>query len=342
MARINKSTGTRFRVILFISVIFCVLIVMAPAVRGQTLSLGVYPPLLEVMIQPGKSITQVYKLTNGGETDLAFTSLIVPFESADEFGNIKLLSESGSVNFRSQSVPFRGWFSFQNADLDLGQKFILKTNQEQEIVLKIQIPENALQEDYYATMLFETLPGVFIGGASASQAQAKIGSNILLTVSKEGRPFKKAEIVEFGLLSSIFNLPIIDSFDKPQFVLRIKNTGKAYFKPIGTISVSGWMGQKYLLDLLPENVLVDSVRALKCANPDFSKSGSLEEFGPCRLESKFLLGRYQAGVEFGLDKTNVEYSADTTFFAFPFKLILGVTIAIILTRLIKSKLKIDT
>ena len=317
---------------------FCVILFLFGVVpwpseaRAQVLSLGIYPPLLEITIQPGKSITQVYKLSNGGETDLAMTSLIVPFEPSDELGNIKLLSESGSVSFRSNSVPFRNWFSFQNADLALGQKFILKSGKTQEIVLKVGVPKDAKEDDYYLTLLFETITGGFLGSQSEAQAQAKIGANILLTVSQTGEPLRQAEILEFRIKNNKFR--IIDSFDKAEFLLRIKNTGKAFFKPIGTITTTGWFGQKYILDLLPENVLVNSVRQIQC--------GADEQITPCQLPTKFLFGQYKAKVEFGLDKVSDDYTAETIFWVIPAKLILAFLTTVFILFIIKSKLRIPS
>jgi len=330
---INKPIKIGFCALLLI---FCVFPWPSGA-RAQALSLGIYPPLLEITIQPGKSITQVYKLSNGGETDLAMTSLIVPFEPSDEFGNIKLLSESGSVSFRSNSVPFRNWFSFQNADLALGQKFILKSGKTQEIVLKIGIPKNALEDDYYSTLIFETTaPAEALGGGgSTAQAQAKIGANILLTVSQTGEPLKKAEIIEFRLRRQGYSFTgLIDSFDKAEFLLRVKNTGKAFFKPQGSITTTGWFGQKYILDLLPENVLVNSIRQIQCQMDD--------RVTPCQLPAKFLLGPYRAKMEFGLDKVSDDYTAETIFWAIPAKLIIALLTTIFILSIIKSKLKIPS
>jgi len=334
-----KIENWKLKIILIsLSFAFWVSGISASKVSAQGLSLGIYPPLLEVTIQPGKSITQVYKLSNGGETDLAMTSLIVPFEPSDEFGNIKLLSESGSVSFRSNSVPFRNWFSFQNADLALGQKFILKSGKTQEIVLKIGVPKDAKEDDYYLTLLFETLPAqagtapaeALGGGGSTAQTQAKIGANILLTVSQTGEPLRQAEILEFRIKNNKFR--IVDSFDKAEFLLRVKNTGKAFFKPIGTITITGWFGQKYILDLLPENVLVNSIRQIQCQMDD--------RVTPCQLPEKFLLGPYRARMEFGLDKVSDDYTAETIFWAIPAKLILALLTTIFILFIIKNRLKL--
>lgn len=309
-----------------LSFAFCVLSLATKAVYGQSLSLGIYPPLLEVTIQPGKSITQVYKLYNNGETDLALTSQVVPFKPADEQGNTLLLPKVAI----DTNLP--GWFSFQNADLDLGQKFILKAGKEQEIVLKIRIPPEAKEDDYYLTLLFETTPGVdlYLHPGGVSLAEAKIGSNILLTVSETGEPPRKAEIEEFKIQNSKFK--IIDSFSKPQFILRVKNTGQSFFKPLGTITVTGWFGQKYLLDILPENVLTNSIRQIQCQGE--------EQAIPCQLESKFLLGPYKAKVEFGLDKVSQDYTAELIFWAIPSKLTITFLTIFLILFIIKSKFKI--
>ncbi len=117
------------KTIIFITVITVITFIKAGGVTAQGISLGIWPPLLEVMIQPGKSITQVYKLSNQGETDLLMTSKIASFAPADEQGSIRLLPWANSGIL----------ISFQNANLALGEKFLLPAGQTQEIVLKIAV-----------------------------------------------------------------------------------------------------------------------------------------------------------------------------------------------------------
>jgi len=310
-------------------ILACCSFVFAKPAQAQSLSLGIYPPLLEVMIKPGKSITQVYKIINNGDVDLVLQSKIVPFEPADELGGIQLLEN------QPQSLSL-DWFSFQNADLNLGDQFVLKAQSDQQVVLKIKIPQNAPEDDYYLTLLFENQLEPLLS-LSASQAQIKIGANILLTISESGEPPRKAEIIEFKVQSA--KLKVIDSFTPPQFVLRIKNTGRSLFKPMGTITTTGWFGQKYPLNLLPENILTKSIRKIGCENDEETKI--------CRLKAKFLLGPYSAKVEFGLDKISNDYAAQVNFIALPIKLF-GVVffIIIILVFIIKlgqnrHKLSID-
>ncbi len=296
-------------------------------VQAQSLEIGLYPPLLEVMIKPGKSITQVYKIINNSDVDLILKSKIVAFQAADEFGSIQLLENQ---------FQFLGleWFSFQNADLNLGDQFVLKARADQQVVLKIKVPEDAPENDYYLTLLFENQLEPLLG-LSASQAQIKIGANILLTVSDSGEPLKKAGIEEFSLDNALFKIgsySFIDSFSQPRFILKVKNLGKTLFKPMGTITISGWTKQKYLLDLLPENIITQSSRQLRCFSTANNQPIS------CVLtpnwQTKLLIGNYQAQVDFGLDKISSDYQTKTQFIALPFSILAVIVFLVIFLGLI--------
>lgn len=298
-------------------------------VRAQSLELGLYPPLLEVMIKPGKSITQVYKIINNSDIDLILKSKIVSFQAADDLGGIQLLEN------QTPSLSLE-WFSFQNADLNLNDQFILKAGGDQQIVLKIKIPEDAPEDDYYLTLLFENQLEPMLG-LSASQAQIKIGANILLTVSNNGEPLKKAEIEAFSLDNALFKIgsySFIDSFSQPRFILKVKNIGKTLFKPMGTITVSGWTKQKYLLDLLPENIITQSNRQLHCFSTINNQPVN------CTLtpnwQTKLLIGNYQAQVNFGLDKISDDFQGNLQFIALPFSL-LGVTLFLVIVLIVINR-----
>ncbi|MFZ5366534.1 MAG: hypothetical protein ACOZBZ_04635 [Patescibacteria group bacterium] len=325
----------RFLVVIFI---FSFLFFHSPEARAQTFSLSIYPPLLEVMMMPGKSIIQAYQLENSGDETIINTQ-ILPFEPGDELGNVSLRGPT------SEEVgPPKGWFSFENADLALGQPFVLRSGESKQIILRIKIPENTREDDYYFTFLFSTKPKERGGGTTTSGAGV-IGSNILLTVSRSGKPVKRGEIVEFTLRTSHFALPIIDSFDKPEFLLRVKNTGRAFWKPFGKIKIEGLLGQKYEQELIPDNVLVGSIRQIQVATPSASPtsraagiaSGDARHFA---LPTSFLLGPYRAKVEFSLEEDggSQTLSAVTSFLALPGKLSLAILIAVSIVLLIKKRM----
>jgi len=308
----------------YLLIAFILLVFFPQTVRAQSLGLGIYPPLLEVTIMPGKTLTQVYHLTNSGEVNLTMTSAIVAFEPSDETGGVKIIENTEKLQ------PLQ--FGFLNADLRLGQTFSLPTGKTQEVVLIIKVPETAPEKDYYAILLFQTSPLANLGGQSASQTQTKIGSPLLISVSRTGEPFRKASIEEFSL-KNCAKLCIIDSFSPPQWLVRIKNSGHSFFKPLGKITLQGWLNQTETLDLLPQNILSDSTREIQCQKEDQVVS--------CQSQSKFLIGPFKAKLEFGLDDFSNDYQKEIQFIALPFKLGFGLLILVIILGLIKSKLVLD-
>lgn len=324
---LHQHTKMR-RLKIFLFTVFVFLFLFTKLVKAQSLGLSIYPPLLEVTIMPGKTITQVYKLSNPGEIDLMMTSSIVSFEPSDEIGGIKFVTDT------EQLKPIS--FSFLNADLKLGQTFPLPTGSTQEIVLIIKVPETAPEKDYYATLLFQTAPMKGYGALSASQTQTKIGANLLITVSRTGEPIKKAKIEEFALQRTILcrsSFCFIDSFTQPEFFVKIKNAGHSYFKPLGEIFLQGWFKQEETLDLLPQNILSGFSREIQCQIDD--------RVTPCQVKSKFLIGPFRAKLEFGLDDFSEEYHQEIRFIALPIKLVLALFALTIILWLIKSKLRLD-
>jgi len=324
----NQNFRLKVKIFTFLIVIliftFCILN-LARSARAQTFSLGLYPPLLEVMIMPGKSITQVYQLNNYGDETILNTQ-ILPFEPKDEQGNISLRG----VTSREVTPP-KEWFNFENADISLGKPFVLKSGESKQIILRIKIPENSREDDYYFTLLFQSQPQEKIGGSKTIQKGA-IGANILLTVSRSGKPVKKGEIVEFKLRNCYIAklLPsfcLFESFDKPEFLLRVKNTGRTFWKPFGKIEVKGLLGQRWEEELLPENVLMDSIRQIRTA----TESG----------KPNFLIGPYKAKVEFNLeeDQSGETLSSSLSFLALPIKFILGILISILILLTILKIIK---
>src|SRR3989339_385690 len=61
------------------------LLTFAPKVSAQQVSLGISPPLLEVLIKPGKSIMVAYNLENSGDP-VHINVKMASFETKDNFG----------------------------------------------------------------------------------------------------------------------------------------------------------------------------------------------------------------------------------------------------------------
>ena len=285
---------------------------------AQDISLSITPPLLELMIQPGKETSQRYILTNNGaETPLKIK--IVPFSPADEYGNVKLEDISLYT-----AINISNWFKIGGRPVNENQKLFLPRGGNQDIILNISPPEHAPEGDYYLTLLFETNSSALLGGHGAT-SNAQIGSNILLTVSKSGNPTKSAEIVKFQAPK------LVDSLGKINYSIKIKNTGNAFFKPTGSIDVSSLFGSNETLNLAPQNILASSIREIPCTKD--------EQLVKCTLSKNIHIGIYNARLKFSLDDGKDFYEAQAITIAFPFSITASFLICILLIKIIFKKLK---
>lgn len=334
VSSIIKTTG------LLLILCFLFLILNSSAL-AQQVSLSISPPLLEAVIKPGKSILIAYNVGNFGDPSVLRTR-VVSFYPKDQSGNIDIREElEGPVRF-----------SLDNADLQLEQPFLLKSKESKQVLLRIRVPEGATEGDYYYTLLAETDPIPFQEGASASRAQARIGSNILITVSSSGRVDIKGKISVFDTLSRFKfrffgkDFRIFDSADKVPVVLVVENSGGNVIKPDGEIVMKGPYGGKATYAILPQNILALSQRQVS-ATPSAEINCDLEDIGKivpyyCRRPSSlvlsgFFLGNYRlsASISFGEGAQSV--FAETSFTALPLKLGLGlVAVLIVVTFLLKK------
>jgi len=347
-----KIHGRRFKSISVITIIMIITVILnkPPAALAQTISLSIWPPLLEAVIQPGKAITQVFKLKNLGDDTIIHTSL-VPFEPGDELGHIKLGSDlNGSwISKRSDPVAL-SYFSLQNADLNLPTIIPLKSGQTQEFVLKIKVPETAAEADHYFAFLFSADTEGLIS-ASGTKTLGSIAANILLTVSQTGELHPTAKIEEFrpsrsNLVGSrgyepsdrpsrsnlVGNLrgwtlsdSLLDSFDPINFILKLKNTSSTRLKAIGQIEVKNTFNRLVAtLPLREDNVLAHSSRYL-----------TSDPWNPI-----FPIGRYTAIATITPQNTTSQISQTIHFYVLPYKALLVIISLAAVYLLTKQKLSI--
>ena len=308
----KKTKSFTLYVLVFSSTLYTLHFGVNP-VYAQSLSLSLWPPLLEVMIQPGRSVNQVYKLTNSSDHELQITPHIFSFKPQGENGEIQISSK-----FKVQSSKL-DFFSFESGE-HFDQAFYLPIGKEREIILEVSIPKGSPENDYYYTLLFSTGSTPGENKQTSSSSIAQIGTNILLTISQNGQPTLLGRVLEFSAPK------IIDSFSPTSFTVRLENWGKSYFKPFGKIKLSGILKQKEEISLYEQNILADSSRRL-----------DIPEMKP-----KLPLGPFKASLEFSLNENGEQkLSAETTFWYLPYKVFFIVLIgiaAIILIKRIKKLL----
>jgi hypothetical protein len=291
---------------------------------AQQIGLSISPPILEVTMEPGKQITKAYEITNESDRPLYLIPKIVTFVPKDLNGNIQLRQQSQN-----------NIFSLNNSNLDLGQAFKLNANTSQQLVLKINIPENYPQKDLYQTFLIEqTDKGGFVN-QSGGKSLIKIGSNILLSVNSNINPPKQAEIEQFTPQPRFADL-----FDAIKFKIIAHNSSQHFFKTYGQVEINHlWFNQTKNLNLLPENVLSQSSRQVSCAQIDPKKENDTQsaEVTTCQFSS-WLPGPYQARLT--LSPENSEpVSEKVVFYLIPYRAIFALIIMGILIWQITNQLK---
>jgi len=213
---------------LYVFLIFNILFfIFLPHVGGlthaQSYSLSISPSLMELIIKPGKTITQEFKLINYGDPTIV-TPQIIPLSLADE-------------------------------NLKLNEPFFLDSNEKKSLILKIAVPDDAENGDQY---LFFSLQSKNppADNSNSSIIETSIGANILLTISDINTLNKTAKIqsMDFPV--------IIDSFDPLEGVIKIQNTGSSFLKPVGKLTLQGPLFQSDYT-LLPQNILSGTSRVVK-------------------------------------------------------------------------------
>lgn len=315
----------------FLRIFMLGVIVLSPlsgalTVSAQQVSLSITPPIIDAAMKPGKSIMIAYNLKNGGDPAILNTR-IVDFEPRDNMGSVRLKDDA--------TGPVR--FSLDNANLQLGEPFFLKTGETQQLLLRIRVPDNAPNGDYYYSLLAQTEPPTTTEGVVSSRARATIASNILITVTDSGIIDIKPKITIFDTLSNIKlslfgkDIRIFDSLDRIPVVLYMENKGVNRIVPNGKISLRGAYGQTANFDILPKNILASSQRLLEATPSADLNASSYKNSPPTLVLSGLYIGRYSisANVNFGENSPNL--FASTSFFAFPFKISLAVIALIAIT-----------
>lgn len=218
--------------------------------NAQSTTLSISPPINEVTIIPGKEATINYELSNFG-FDNQITVRILAFVPDGDTGNVKL--------DESKDYLKNGFFKLISPTLNDSGTFPLLGDSKQNIVLKITPPEDLAEGDYYYTILFATVPNN-VGATNSTDSKIEIGSNILVNISKTGNPVRKADILEFTALK------IVDSFQSINFNIILNNLGNSFFKPKGKIEISDSLKNNQILNIAPQNILVNTPRKVQCLN----------------------------------------------------------------------------
>ena len=264
------------------------------------------PAQIEIVAKPGISFTQAYNVTNNSDSPLVVSTSVLPWHPVDNDGAITYQNISPNPNFQ---------FSLSNADLRLGQTFVLRPREGRQLVLKIKTADNTeLGDAYFTFFINQDQGGQLNSDNSGGQATARLGSHLLISTANTENPTSTLKVTEIKTSPRIVDV----FFPKINILGTINNESDYFTKTTGKLTISSRGKIVTESELFPHNVLAHSSRNISCLTDNNPV--------PCTLNPPYWPGIYTATIN----------NASTTFYVFPFSIILFVLLIGIFTYTLLS------
>lgn len=240
------------------------------SIHADSATLTVSPPVSEILIAPGKTVTQTFTLTYlGSEVD------VIP-----ELHRVKPSDSSGHVNIDPSPLSLSSLpFTITSSPSKLGES-ITTNSKSIPITLSFSASATTVPIDTYLALIFKAVGGDEL--MTSSRTTPGIAALILVSVSPLGVTPINLEIQDFSIP------PIHDSWLPINIAPTIKNHVSTMIRPEGKFEIISPLGKTILtLPLYPNLVLGNSSRTLQSSihelPGDLSWSPSWKEIGPFKL-----------------------------------------------------------
>ena len=284
--------------------------VSAPVNGSPGQGLEISPPVVELQVDPGQSVSTEIRIRNVTRGELIAKGRADDFGAGkDESGQPQLLlDEAGATRYSLKywvaSVP----------DVDLAPQEL------KQVSVTINVPKNAEPGGHYGVIRFTALPPNMEGTGVA--LSASVGTLVLLKVRGEIK--ENLNLSEFSTGQNKRKTNFFE-YSPVDFVVRLQNTGSVHEKPVGSIVVKDMFGKQVSsLALNPKggSVLPDSIRR-------FENS----------MDNKKVFGRYTAKLELTYSDSK-KLSSSVTFWIVPWRLIILLLIgAVVLFFLMRQAIR---
>lgn len=281
---------------------------------AQSVSLGIYPPVLEVQTIPPSSPTSSISIQNFDDNEVNLSIELIPIQmDKDATGNVLL-------NPGLLKGGFYGYYYGRIQFLSEGKKIEsinLQPQETKQIQVSINLHKGDPPGDYYYAIVFLS-SGKLLEDTSLASIPAGIATNLLLSVGPKSPAI--GGITEFTTDSFKNNGPV-------EFTLKLHNASSHLVNPTGTIRIKNILGKQVEeLNILPQYILAQSDRYL--TGQDSSPSAQFNSSLNPKIiwKEKFLLGFYSATANLKLEENGNIITAKTYFFAFPLYLLFIIVI----------------
>ena len=330
----NKWQMTKLFIGLFVYWVICLLVVLVifpMKAEASSVSLGVYPPNIQIDTVHPANVSSDIQIQNQGDESQNLDIIIKPFKAAEsENGELSYLfgsEEFGTDPFMPERIKILDGNNQVNS-------ITIAPKQEKKLKLQVNIPQGETPSDYYFSIIFVSR----IEPAEAQNASlntAGIATNVLLSIG----PKRKAE----GEISE-FSAPLFLESGPVSFTINLRNQSDFFITPRGSILIKNLFGQTIgRVDLLPVNILGRSNRLVPGSDQFDAKEFKIDakswQNQKALWSEKLLLGPYSATLSIALTEEGPVLRKTIYFVGFPIAAIDIVVLIVILLLIIVKKLR---
>lgn len=273
--------------------------------HAQALSIGVYPPVIEVQTTPPSSPSTTITVSNFESLPVQLSIQLIPIRTNRlNNGQIELAPELASK-------PLYQIVQSRIQVIDNGQKvdsITLDPLEKRDLTLNINTEKGDPPGDFYYALTFIS-KGIELSQTSTSQIPGGVATNVLLSIGPKTQ--STADIEDFSTKSFFESGPV-------PFHLLVKNTSSHLIAPVGKITITNMLGKEVgSSEVLSQYILADSKRYLVDKDSINHETSKTNNAPTVIWPEKFLLGAYTAKVTLKLDDTGVTVTKSISFFAFP-------------------------
>ena len=254
-------------------------------------SIAVTPSSFRIIINPGETLAQEFKLRNSGVNPTHYSFQIADAYSTNEVGGLEFKEPDPNAPY-----SLAPWFQFDKSEI------ILQPKEAKTINVNIKVPRDAEPGGHYGTIFVVGKPADVEGAMIANVPRLAV--NFIAVVT--GEVTFAGKIVSFTAPSFAKSGPI-------DFLIRYENEGTVHENPKGEILIYDMFGREV------DKITVES---------QFAFPKTIRQL-PATWERIFLIGKYTAvaNIEHGENYQDVS-TAKLSFWAFPWTIALGIIFVI--------------
>lgn len=295
-----------------IASLFAISLLFGPAgVKAQTAvsnGLSAIPPRLDMEeVKPDQTKTVSIKVRNESTETKTINVSLRDFVVTDNQGTPTFLE---STNTESNRWAASSWIQVSPTSLTL------KPGETKGLTLTVMPPANALPGGHYTAVVYSPESGSI--NSTGASVQTNVGTLVYVTVP--------GDINQNATIQS-FTAPKFSEFGPVDFKSTIKNYSDIHIQPVGSITVTNWLGGQ------TAKLALDQTNIFPYTTRNFENT----------LDKKWLFGRYKATLNAVYGTAGGVVAATIFFWVIPWRLLIltaaGIGIIIALILILKNKPK---